>query len=52
MNTNKADAMKHFLADMREVDEEMANGGAHYDVDELKRALDLIPIDKSARTDV
>jgi len=34
-------SMLRFLADMRAVDEEMANGGAHYEEDELKAALGL-----------
>jgi len=35
-------AMLRFLADMREVDEEMANGGKRYDEDELKVSLGLV----------
>ena len=35
-------SMLRFLTDMRAVDEEMANGGARYNEDELKSALGLI----------
>jgi len=34
-------SMLRFLADMREVDEVMANGGRRYDEDELRSALGL-----------
>jgi len=35
-------SMLRFLADMREVDEVMANGGRRYDEDELRSALGLV----------
>ena len=35
-------SMLRFLADMRAVDEVMANGGARHDEDELKSALGLV----------
>jgi len=35
-------SMLRFLTDMRDVDEEMKNGGNRYDEEELKTALGLI----------
>ena len=35
-------SMLRFLADMRTVDDEMKNGAARYDEDELKTALGLV----------
>ena len=34
-------SMLRFLADMRDVDEQMKNGGARFDEDELRAALGL-----------
>jgi len=41
LSEKNSESMLRFLADMREVDEAMANGGRRYDEDALKEALGL-----------